>query len=180
MLRRISVLIALGLGCVALAWGLFYLHGIFVEERDDALGEIAARRRTLEQFAHKELEQRLRDQLAKARPTIDSASRDPLIPASQMWLVDRGQQLLPRTAQAQPVSSTPATTLYQLLISGASGLALERARHDDPDSPWSERLALLEDLKAALHVHNRLRIEARFRQILSHPFDLNADHIPEN
>ena len=59
VLKRISWLIALGLGVVVLAWGLFSLHEIFIEERDEALAEVAARRRALEQYAHKELEQRL-------------------------------------------------------------------------------------------------------------------------
>ena len=36
MLKRLPLLIALGLGSLGLAWGLFVLQGIFLTERDDA------------------------------------------------------------------------------------------------------------------------------------------------
>ena len=168
MIRRIALVFSAFAVVSALAWGLFQLHGIFVEERDGALVELAARRRALEQFAHKELEQRLRDQLAETRPTIDAAAADPLIPATTMWLVDRGEQLLPRTSRGLAGTDASATTLFQLLTGQATGLALERAQAEDPEGPWTTRVALLVELNNALGAGDRGAIEEQVRRILSH------------
>jgi two-component system, OmpR family, sensor histidine kinase SenX3 len=168
LVPRLSLALGLGLGCIALAWGLFYLHGIFVEERDDALAEVAARRRALEQYAQKELGDRLHRQLGEARATIDAAAEDPLIPAGEMWLWDRGQQLLPRMRRSGTGTDAPATTLHDMLRSGASGLLSERAEAEDPGSPWAERLRLYEQLKRALGARDRPAIETAVRSILAH------------
>jgi signal transduction histidine kinase len=167
LLRKISLAAILGLGCVALAWWLFYLHGIFVDERDGALAEIAGRRRALEQFAHKELEQRLRDKLAEARPTIDAAHADPLIPAQEVLLREKGKQLLPRLDRARPGNDTPAADLFRRLETD-SARVLEQALEDDPESPWTERLVLYRDLEQALAAHDRPAIERTMRGILAH------------
>lgn len=167
--KRLSLVVALGLGCIALAWGLFWLHDIFVEERDAALAEIGGRRRALEQFAHKELEQRLRDRLDEARPTIDSAARDPLIPAGEMWLVEGGKQVLPRTAKAHPGGMTPARQQFMLLSDRrAAERELEVMQAKDPEGPWTGRLALLVELLAALEANDRPGIEQAVRGILAH------------
>ncbi|RLB48098.1 MAG: sensor histidine kinase, partial [Deltaproteobacteria bacterium] len=152
---------------MALAWGLFYLHGIFVEERDDALAAISARRLALEQYAQKELEQRLKERLDGATRNIDAAERDPLIPAQELWLVDRGVQVLPRTARAQPGHDTPAADLYRELRGPQSAWLAQQAESVDPGSPWAERLAHHEALKAALVGDDREGIENAVRSLLA-------------
>jgi signal transduction histidine kinase len=145
-----TVLGAFFLGSVVLIWGLFQMH--------------AGRRRALEQFARKELETRLAAQLAEHKPTIDAGATDPLIAASRVLLIDRGEQILPRSART---GTSSARSLYTMLLD-ASAVLLERAREDDPDGPWTERLGLLEELRAALVSGERERIEADVRAILSH------------
>jgi len=167
LLRGISLLLALGCGCLALAWGLFYLHDIFVEERDDALAAIAARRLALERYAQKELEQRLRTRLDGATRTIDAAEKDPLLPADELWLVDRGVQVLPRTARSRPGTDTPAADLYRELRSPRSRWLAEQAHGLDPESPWTARLGQYEVLKAALDADDREGIERAVRNLLA-------------
>ena len=153
LIRRLSLVVALGLGCIALAWGLFWLHDIFVEERDAALAEIGGRRRALEQFAHKELEQRLRDRLAEAKPTIDAAARDPLIPASAVLLVENGKQILPRTAQAKAGGANNAKEWFGMLTHAhRARQQLDLQRRTDPDAPWAGRVQLIVELTDALVV----------------------------
>jgi len=166
--RRIPLVVSLILGSAVLIWGLLQLQGIFIEERDDALSAIEARRRALEQFAHKELGERLAAQLSAARRTIDEAAGDPLVPASNVLLVDRGEQVLPRMARPKPGAGTPARMLYETLVGPSSGAHFQRTEEQDPDSPWTERLRLLEDLKAALAAGDREQTEVLVRTILSH------------
>jgi signal transduction histidine kinase len=146
------------------------LQGIFLEERDDAVEAIEARRAALEQYAHKELEQRLRARLAEARAAMDSAASDPLVPASEVWLVDRGRQLLPRLAKPLASTSTPASQLYRQLRGNDETIDLlaERALSSDPESPWAERLVMYRDLRAALVAFDRVIIEQKVREILGH------------
>jgi two-component system sensor histidine kinase SenX3 len=170
LLRRISLLFALGLGCIALAWGLFSLQGIFLDERDDAREAIEARRRALEQYAHKELEQRLRARLAEAKPAMDAAASDPLVPASELWLVDTGRQLLPRMAQPLQGDAQPGAALYRHLRGSDVGIEelVARVLNGEPDSPWAERLLLYQGLRAALIDFDRPAIEQKVREILGH------------
>ncbi|HZO13873.1 MAG TPA: HAMP domain-containing sensor histidine kinase [Polyangiaceae bacterium] len=145
------------------------MHGIFLDERDDALAEIAARRRALEQYAHQELEQRLRARLAEARPTLEAAATDPLIPASGLWLVENGVQRLPRTDRPLDGSQKPAEQLYRMLRDGHELDALAaKERQDDADSPWAERLDLLAELERGLAANDRNAIEKSVRAILAH------------
>jgi signal transduction histidine kinase len=168
LFRRISLLLALGLGCVALAWGLFSLQRIFVDERDDALESISARRAALEQYAHKELERRLRDRLAEVTRAMDAAAVDPLMPAEDMWLVDRGEQRLPRLFSELPGDATPAKELYLQLRGPQSEAMMEAEQERDPTSPWAERLELLQELKQALGDGDREAISRSVRSILAH------------
>jgi signal transduction histidine kinase len=168
LLRRLSLLLALGFGCLALAWGLFALHGIFIEERDDAIETLSSRRRALEQYAHKDLDRRLRDRLEGVRPTMDEAAADPLIPALDMWLVDRGRQLLPRTERSLPGSATPAGDLCRELVSGDVAAMAARAEAEDAGSPWAERLGLFAELRRALDAGERAAIERAVRALLAH------------
>ena len=167
-MRRLPLVVSLILGSAVLLWGLAQLQGIFIEERDDALSAIEARRRALEQFAHKELTERLAASLAAQKRTIDEAARDPLVPAGDVLLVDRGDQVLPRLARPKPGAGTPARMLYETLVGPSSGAHFQRNEESDPDSPWTERLRLLEDLKAALANGDREQTEVLVRTILSH------------
>jgi two-component system, OmpR family, sensor histidine kinase SenX3 len=165
--RRLPLVVSLLIGSAVLLWGLGQLQGIFIEERDDALNAIAARRRALEQFAHKELEQRLAARLSSARRGIDAAAADPLVAASDVWLVDRGEQVLPRTARSKSGTGTPARMLYETLVGPTSGAHFQRVEEQDPDGPWTERLRLFEELKAALSAGDRAQTEVLVRTILS-------------
>ncbi len=168
LFRRLSLLLALGCGCIALAWGLFHLRGIFVEERQDALSEIAARRQALEQYAHQELNARLRNRLAEARPSIDAAARDPLLPARELLLFDRGEQLLPRLLKSGGSVSNSASVLYRALRNGQAARLAEREGQREADSPWHVRLQLFAALDSALAAHDRSGIETVVRRILAH------------
>ena len=144
------------------------MHGIFVEERDGALAELAARRRALEQFAHKELETRLAAQLNQTRPAIDNAARDPLVSAAKMWLVDRGQQIVPRSAKNKAGDDVPAATLRVRLLSAQFQTIMDVELATDPDGPWAERLQLLQRLKRSVKGDDRSEIETAVRELLSH------------
>lgn len=166
VLKRISWLIALGLGVVVLAWGLFSLHEIFIEERDEALAEVAARRRALEQYAHKELEQRLGTALDEARPAIEAAADDPLPPADAVIYFDRGQQRLPRTSRPHGGTSAVEPLFDRLLQAPHAHLAEAEAR--DPEAPLTTRLGLLVALGEAIDAADKPAIEAAFRALLVH------------
>ena len=159
--RFLTLLVALGLGSIALVWGLFWLHGIFLDERDDALAAIEGRRDALRQYAKKELEQTLHKRLSETRGTIDDAENDPLIPASSLYLYDGGEQRLPRIHGAKPSTSSAAHRLYASLTEGPE-LAVVA------DSPWGERVAILRTLRDAAVTGDRPVIERAMRGLLAH------------
>ncbi len=162
---RVSLFAALGLGLLVLAWGLVWLQGIFLEERDEALAEVAARRRALEQFALIELEQRLRAQLDETKPTIDAAREDPLLPAGQFMLYDRGELVLPRQSHPLSGSGAPVSAVYLRLQQDP---ASQWDGQVDDDEPWNVRVQLLVELKQALEAGDREAIEGSFRDLLAH------------
>ncbi len=143
------------------------MHGIFLDERADALAGIASRRRTLAQYAHKELEQRLQNRLAGAMPTLDAAVGDPLLPGSDVLLVDRGKQLLPRTAGNKPGHDDRAAKWLDTLLGDHPEDAIAKAQADDPDSPWAQRLALYLALHQALANGDRDGSEQWVRALLN-------------
>jgi signal transduction histidine kinase len=167
-LRRLALALGLGCGVLALVLGLVHLHGIFVEERDDALAAVGARREALEQYAARDLARRLADRLAEARAGIEQAARDPLLPAAELWLVDRGEQILPRTAGPQPGGSASATELYRTLAAGGVETLRAAAEREEPGSPWSERLGLFAELARAAALGDAEATERAVRSILSH------------
>ncbi|MEM1032546.1 MAG: HAMP domain-containing sensor histidine kinase [Myxococcota bacterium] len=177
-MRKLPLAVALGLGLLALAWGLVWLQGIFLEERDEALAEVAARRRALEQFALVELEQRLKSRLDEARPTIDGAREDALLPAGTFLLYDRGTLVLPRASRPRPGLDTPVTERYRRLATAAP----RPARDGDPatsteDDPYDQRTRILDDLRVALDDGDRSATERAVRDLLGHraAFVLPAD-----
>lgn len=162
---KVSLIVALGLGLLALAWGLVWLQGIFLEEREEALAEVAARRRALEQFALIELEQRLKAKLDETRPTIDAAREDPLLPAGQFLLYDRSELVLPRQSHPKPDAGAPVTALYQRLRQDPGS---QWDGHVGDDEPWNVRVQLLTELREALEAGDRAGIENAFRDLLAH------------
>ncbi len=173
MIKKLSLLLALGLGCIALAWGLFRLHGIFLDERDDALAAISTQRRALEQYAARDLAERLASRVEASKTRIDAAVDDPLLPARDLLLVDAGEEVLPRGGVAA-VEKSDGEAIRILADYGwprggpARMLAEYAARRGDGDSPWQERLGLLAALEAALDRRDRPAIEDGVRSILAH------------
>ena len=166
-MRGLSLVVSSAVACLVLAWGLFHMHGIFLDERADALAGIASRKRTLEQYAQSELQQRLRNRLQGAQPTIDAAATDPLLPGNDVLLVDRGKQLLPRTRGNKPGDDNLAADLLSTLLSEQPERAADKAQADDPDSPWAQRVALYVTLQRSLLAGDRAGAEQGVRTILS-------------
>ncbi|QSQ23013.1 HAMP domain-containing histidine kinase [Pyxidicoccus parkwayensis] len=164
MLRRLlPTVIALVLGLVGLAWGLGYLQRIFAAERDDAQASLDSRRTALEQYARASLSQSLQDRLEAARPALEAASVDPLLPATGLYLRERGEQLLPRMALNDTGEDTPAKERYARLRAGT-----ERADEDEEGDPWAERLALVRAVEAALARGDRRASTVALMSLLQH------------
>ncbi|MCP3141754.1 sensor histidine kinase [Pyxidicoccus xibeiensis] len=164
MLRRLlPTLIALGLGLAGLGWGLGYLQRIFAAEREDAQASLDSRREALEQYARASLAQSLRDRLEAARPALEAAAVDPLVPATGLYLRERGEQLLPRLAQHDTGEAVPAKERYARLRAGT-----ERADEDDAEDPWAERLALVRSVDGALARGDRRASTVALMALLQH------------
>ncbi|NMO15263.1 HAMP domain-containing histidine kinase [Pyxidicoccus fallax] len=162
MLRRLlPTLIALALGLAGLGWGLGYLQRIFAAERDDAQASLDSRRKALEQYARASLTQSLHDRLEAARPAMEAASVDPLMPATGLYLRERGEQLLPRLAQHDTGDDAPARERYTRLRAGT-----ERA--DEEEDPWAERLALVRAVDGALTRGDRRASTVALMALLQH------------
>ncbi|MBZ4419265.1 HAMP domain-containing sensor histidine kinase [Myxococcus sp. RHSTA-1-4] len=162
MLRRLlPTLIALVLGLAGLGWGLGYLQRIFAAERDDAQASLDSRREALEQYARASLAQSLRDRLEAARSAMEAASVDPLVPATGLYLRERGEQLLPRLAQHDTGEDSPARERYARLRAGT-----ERA--DEEEDPWAERLALVRAVDGALARGDRRASTVALMALLQH------------
>ncbi|NOJ78695.1 sensor histidine kinase [Myxococcus xanthus] len=162
MLRRLlPTLIALLLGFAGLAWGLGSLQRIFATERDDAQSSLDSRREALEQYARASLAQSLRDRLEAARPALEAAALDPLVPATGLYLRERGTQLLPRLALHDTGEDTPAKGRY-------AGLRAGTERADEAEDPWAERLALIREVDRALSRGDRRASTVALMALLQH------------
>ncbi|MCY1019877.1 sensor histidine kinase [Pyxidicoccus sp. MSG2] len=163
MLRRLlPTVVALVLGLVGLGWGLGYLQRIFATERDDAQASLDSRRTALEQYARASLAQSLRDRLEAARPALEAAAVDPLVPATGLYLRERGDQLLPRMALHDTGDDAPAKERYARLRAGT-----ERADEEEED-PWAERLALVRAVEGALARGDRRASTVALMALLQH------------
>ncbi|MCB9545411.1 MAG: HAMP domain-containing histidine kinase [Myxococcales bacterium] len=165
MIRRLlPLLVALGLGALAIFAGLFALHRTFQAERAAAIGESAARRAALEQYARAALARSLAQRLQAVEPRITAAAADPLLPAADLLLWEGDAQRLPRRARPAPGDATPARDLFLALV-GDGPLA---EPDDEPDDePWAERLAARAALFSALDAGDAAAIAARFRAVLT-------------
>ncbi|MDH4183136.1 MAG: sensor histidine kinase, partial [Nitrospinota bacterium] len=159
--RNIPGLAALGLGLVALAWGLASLQALFATERGEALAELEARRKALDFYAQKTLDMKLNQALERELKRIRDAAEDPLLPDDGLLLARAGLQVLPRPIIYRAGEEKPATELYQsLLVGRTSGL------DDEPGSPWARRLELFSAFRVALSKRDTPKIERTFREIL--------------
>ena len=67
------------LGFVVLFWGLSRLYNIFVDEKMSASYELAARVKTLEQYAAQAVQLHMQRELQKIEPSVSLLKNDPLI-----------------------------------------------------------------------------------------------------
>ncbi|WNG17886.1 sensor histidine kinase [Cystobacter fuscus] len=141
--RLLPTLAALLLGLAGLGWGLWNLRRIFADEREDARASLRTRREALAQYARVSLAQALKEKLERARPALELAAADPLAPAEDLYLRERGEQVLPRLAHHEPAADTPARERYQRLHAGTE-------LPDEDEGPWVERLALTRAVERAL------------------------------
>lgn len=161
MLARVRPwLVILGLGAVALLWGLGVLQSMLMAERDEAMAALGERESVLEDFARRTIELRLEEGLSATRAQIDAARSDPLLATSGLVLAEHGRRILPRPAPAA-TDSAPARGLYDAIVRGAP---IDAA----PQSPWAERLALLTAFRDALDDPASGRVEDAFRAIMRH------------
>lgn len=129
--------------------GVFWLHGIFVSEKNDALAAIRSRRQALSAYAKQQLLQRLDSAWQERRKHLAEALLDPLQPASELLIV-QGKQVLPRRWLSPSTEQGP--TLLQILGRGEARSLAAAERRRRPDSPWAKRLedvAALEQAAAA-------------------------------
>ncbi|MBX7077582.1 MAG: HAMP domain-containing histidine kinase [Nannocystaceae bacterium] len=162
MRRLLPTLIVLSLGLLTLLWGLASLQGIFVAERDEAQARVEAERGALQEYARRTLEQLLEGELHPAEDAIGRALDDPLAGTSDLLLVVDGHQRFPRPVSFEAGGNTPARALY-LALRGDADVAVR-----DDGSPWSERLQLHRELRAAVRGGGHGAIERAFRNLLRH------------
>jgi signal transduction histidine kinase len=160
-LRRLRPwLVVLGLGLVALLWGLAVLQRMIHDERKEARLQIESQVAGLEEYARRTLELRLEALLGEMRSQIDAARNDPLVAADDLVLVEGGRRRLPRSI-AFSIGGTQAQALYTALLDGG---AIEA----DPGSPWAERVALFAAFREASTSGDRRATERAFRDLLAH------------
>jgi two-component system sensor histidine kinase SenX3 len=149
-------------GLIALFWGLFSLHNIFSQERDDAVSEILSRHKTLEQYAFQAFNQSLQQQLALANVNLRHVLRDPLKSNNTILYFEDSRQLLPRPSvyRNDDTQFNNAENLYQeLLAVEPVDLVAESL------SPWNERRILLSNFKLAVESNDAGEIRWAFREI---------------
>ncbi len=188
--RLLPLLASLGLGLGLLTWALATLQQVFVAERAEALAALSAREASAGRYAQKTLAQQLADALAGARPRIDLAITDPLLPDTGLLLLDAGQRRLPRPVVFAPGDATPGEALYhrasgrlETIYRGeapdaatdlgskpgsARDLDSESDARSDTQSPWQARIELLDTFAAALRTDAPDEVSRAFRAILSH------------
>jgi two-component system, OmpR family, sensor histidine kinase SenX3 len=159
MLRRLlPTLLALGIGLMALGWGLVSLQRIFAQEREDAHAQVRSRREALEQLAAESLRAALAQRMKESLPKLNAAVGDPLQPAEGYYLLFRGHQFLPRVDWPRDGQDVPAQATYTLLAH-----AMEEGQSP---APFQERLARLRAVQSALDTGNEARTVAAVESLL--------------
>jgi len=160
MLRRmLPTLAVLALGLALLLWGLGSLQSIIFTQHEEARTQVLAERNALGEYARRTLEQRLESLLHETE--ISWAKNDPLMATQHLLLIERGQQVFPRSIRYAPHDSVAAKPLYLALRDGRSVLA-------SPDTPWAMRVELVRRFRQAVLDGSPERLEATFREILEH------------
>ncbi|MCX4240230.1 HAMP domain-containing histidine kinase [Paraliomyxa miuraensis] len=162
MRRLLPLAIALGVGLVALLWGLAALESIVIDERHQARDGIASQEAVLAEYARRTLEQRLQAQLLEQHPAIEQAAEDPLAPAEGLLLIEDGRQRLPRRTAFVPGEEGPARALYDQLRRREIPPELE------PGSPPQRRVELYLELRDALERAEVVEIGETMRAVLRH------------
>ncbi|MCP3141055.1 sensor histidine kinase [Pyxidicoccus xibeiensis] len=160
MLRRLlPTLVALGIGLLALGWGLVSLQRIFMREREDAHAQLRSRRQALEHTATEALRQSLAWHLKSSITDIHAAVGDPLAPGEGYYLLFRGYRLLPRLSPKHS-SETPARKTYEALLG--------HLQDNSHAGAWEQRLSLLRAAEAALAAGNSVKAGKRVEELLRH------------
>ena len=165
---RSAVIVGVIVGLVAWLWGLFELHRIFFQERQDAYANVNSWRSALQEYALRALEEPLRRDMGRGRQSIATALSDPLVDAQALLLVENGEQRLPRRVSFKPGDDHPSQDQYERLRRIASGTATPATLTGGVTDPWSARLDLLAQLGQALRDHDRPAIERTVRAMLAH------------
>jgi two-component system, OmpR family, sensor histidine kinase SenX3 len=160
--RLLPLAIALGVGLVALLWGLAALESIVIDERGQARDNVASQEAVLAEYARRTLEQRLQAQLLAQHPAIEVAADDPLAPSEGLLLVEEGRQRLPRLASAATGTETPARELYERIRRREVPAELEAG------SPPQRRVELVLELRDALERSDPAEIGEAMRAVLRH------------
>ncbi len=162
MLRRLlPLLLALSAGLVALGVGLVALYRIFTEEQAAARDEVQGRVSAVQAYASEALRADLLEALERARAQVTVAAEDPLVDASDLYLRDGSTQRLPRlTARPSRDGGAVEEALRQLASDGPGP--------EGPDEPWSERLRLGRQLRAALAARDDAQVTRVVREHLRH------------
>ena len=143
--RLLPAFIALGVGLVALGWGLFTLQRMFAEENEAAKAQLASQRRSVTGRAA----DALRELYASAlRESIRTQSPDPLDRDPRALLIHGGRMVLPSTIRPRAVDETPMTRAFE------SGLPL--APHDLVGSMLSRQVLASALQQRLLHEANEL------------------------
>ncbi len=167
-MRRLWLTVGvLGVGLLALWWGLARLQSIVVEERDETKAQLSQSRQTLAEYARRALAGELAAALRRVEPRLDAAADDPLVDATGVMLLDGGTQLLPRPLTFLPGAATPARELYVAMRAGDTDDLYDDPERD-PDAPWSHRLALHEAARTALRAGDDVAIRGAVREVLDH------------
>lgn len=162
MRRLLPLALALGLGLLALLWGLAALESIVIDERHQARDNIASQEAVLAEYARRTLEQRLQAQLLEQHQAIEAAAEDPLVPARGLLLVEDGRQRLPRPTTAVPGTATPARALYDQIRRREIPTDLEAG------SPPQRRVELVLELRDAAEQGYPDEIGDAMRAVLRH------------
>ncbi|MCA9649896.1 MAG: HAMP domain-containing histidine kinase [Myxococcales bacterium] len=163
MRRLLPLAIALGVGLLALLWGLAALEGIVIDERAQARAGIEEQRATLAEYARRTLELRLQARILEHGEDYERALVDPMFqPNEPLLLVVDDQQRLPRLPDAAPGLDTPAWDLVQRIRQRQLPPGLELG------SPSMRRAELGLEMLDAIDRGERGEIEGSMRDILRH------------
>ncbi len=98
-MKRVRLVVGLGLLYAALLAGVVALMGVSFDEREDALNQLAREREAVHALARHALLDELEVALEDVGAAVDRALTEPLVDARGLLLVIAGEQVLPRTVR---------------------------------------------------------------------------------